>query len=38
MLDFRKKITIQNTLQIYVPDVIKGGDVLIGKVFFSVEV
>ena len=37
MLDFRKKITIQNTLQIYVPDVINGGDVLIGQVFFTVE-
>ena len=37
MLDFRKKITIQNTLQIYVPDIINGGDVLIGQVFFTVE-
>ena len=37
MLDFRKKITIQNTLQIYVPDVINGGDVLIGQIFFTVE-
>lgn len=37
MLDFRKKITIQNTLQIYVPDVINGGDILIGQVFFTVE-
>ena len=37
MLDFRKKITSQNTLQIYVPDVINGGDVLIGQVFFTVE-
>lgn len=37
MLDFRKKITIQNTLQIYVPDVVNGGDVLIGQVFFTVE-
>lgn len=37
MLDFRKKITIQNTLQIYVPDVANGGDILIGQVFFTVE-
>lgn len=37
MLDFRKKTTIQNTLQIYVPDVVNGGDVLIGQVFFTVE-
>lgn len=37
MLDFRKKTTIQNTLQIYVPDVINGGDILIGQVFFTVE-
>ena len=37
MLDFRKKITIQNTLQIYVPDVVNGGDILIGQVFFTVE-
>lgn len=37
MLDFRKKITIQNTLQMYVPDVINGGDILIGQVFFTVE-
>lgn len=37
MLDFRKKTTIQNTLQMYVPDVINGGDILIGQVFFTVE-
>lgn len=37
MLDFRKKITIQNTLQIYVPDIVNGGDVIVGQVFFTVE-
>lgn len=37
MLDFRKNISIQNTLQIYVPDVVNGGDILIGQVFFTVE-
>lgn len=37
MLDFRKKMTIQNTLQIYVPDIVNGGDVLVGQVFFTVE-
>ena len=37
MLDFRKKVTIQNTLQIYVPDIVNGGDVIVGQVFFTVE-
>ena len=37
MLDFRKKITIQNTLQIYVPDIVNGGDVIVAQVFFTVE-
>ena len=37
MLDFRKKITIQNTLQIYVADVVNGGNKIINQEFFTVE-
>lgn len=37
MLDIRKKLTIQKVLQIYLPDIINGGDVLVGQVFFTVE-
>lgn len=37
MLDIRKKLSIQKVLQIYVPDVVNGGDILIGQVYFTVE-